>query len=389
MSSNRVNGSKCVAAVCLVGVLAGMVFLFSASRFFSSPDDRDTEPRSPEPLDYVRARPFDAVGYVAVSESSGNAASEESLRSRALSIASFLAPEDGQVVRASAALAFARGDVRTTLDNLARLAVVSPAQRIDAFIALSNFVTHPAWQDFAADHLRAGWNDSDAFLNTLCNRQSTTQHSLAVATFFAKYRPITPDVTHCVERSAIASGQVQAAYRLRLNAAKTLPQRIGFVFNGDFETPPSGSAFDWQLEPGGEYREGFVAAIRPETGIDKVSRVLSVRFTHRPIRSPIARQVLALPPARYQMSFLSKQTVQLGANGPIWTLTCSNSGAPLINDKWAETEEKGGWKRSKVAFVVADKCPGQVLSLGPKSKLVALEGLQGTLLIDDIRADQL
>lgn len=385
------KGSKYFAAICLIGLLAGTAFLLNAWRFVSSPDERDTTPVSPAPLDYLKTRPFDALGHLALSESLASGASEASLafRTRTLSAAAFLAPTDPQVVRAAAALAFSQGDIVGTLNNLAKLAVVSPNDRFEAFDALSKFVTHPAWQDFAAARLKAGWNESDEFLVALCNRPSTTRYSLAVATHFARYRPIAPGASHCVENRAIASGQVQAAYQLRLNGAKTLPSRIGYVFNGDFELPPSGSAFDWAVESGGEYREGFVAAIRPEIGSDKLSRVLSVRFTRRPIRSPIARQILALPPARYQLSYLSKVAVSMAENAHVWTLTCVGSGTSVIIEKWIDTIEKGGWLRHSVPFAVSDKCPGQLLSLDPRSKLVALEGLQGTLFIDDVRVEKL
>ena len=385
------KGAKFFAAICLIGLVGGTAFLFNAWRFVSSPDERDTTPVSPAPLDYLKTRPFDAVGHIALSESLASTASEASvaLRARTLSAAAFLAPTDPQVVRAAAAVAFSQGDVADTLNNLARLAVVSPNDRFEAFDALSKFVTHPAWQDFAAARLKAGWNESDEFLVALCNRESTTRYSLAVATHFAKYRPLAPAASHCVENRAIASGQVQAAYQLRLNGAKTLPSRIGYVFNGDFELPPSGSAFDWALESGGEYREGFVATIRPEMGSNNLSRALSVRFTRRPIRSPIARQILALPAARYQLSYLSKLAVPLTSNALVWTLTCVGSGASVVSEKWSDTSEKGGWTRHSVPFSVSDKCSGQLLSLDPKSKLIALEGLQGTLLIDDVRVEKL
>jgi len=385
------NGAKYFAAICLIGLVVGTAFLFNAWRFVLSPDERDPTPVSPAPLDYLKMRPFDAVGHLALSESLASTASEASLalQNRTLRAAAFLAPTDPQIVRAEAALAFSQGDIPGTLDNLAKLAVISPRDRSEAFDALSKFVTHPAWQDFAAARLKAGWNEADDFLVALCNRPSTTRYSLAVATNFARYHPIAPAASHCVERRAIAAGQVQAAYQLRLNGARTLPARIGYVFNGDFELPPSGSAFDWAVESGGDYREGFVAAIRPEIGSEKLSRVLSVRFTRRPIGSPIARQILALPTGRYQFSYLNKLAAPMAENALVWTLTCVDSGTSVIVEKWSDSIEKGGWTRHSVPFVVSDKCQGQSLSLNPKTKLIALEGLQGTLLIDDVRVEKL
>ena len=100
-------------------------------------------------------------------------------------------------------------------------------------------------------------------------------------------------------------------------------------------------------------------------------------------------QILALPAARYQLSYLSKLAVPLTSNALVWTLTCVGSGASVVSEKWSDTSEKGGWTRHSVPFAVSDKCSGQLLSLDPKSKLIALEGLQGTLLIDDVRVEKL
>lgn len=385
------SGSKYFSVVFLLGLVASTVFVANAWRFVSSPNDRDAAPDSPAPLEYVKSRPFDALGHLALSQSlaADPVSASQALRTRALRSAEFLSPTDPQIVRAATRLAFLQGDVPATLHNLAKLAVVAPLERFEAFEALSKFVTHPAWQDFVEARLKAGWNDSDEFLTALCNRASTTGYSLFVATQFAKYHPIAPGASHCVERRAIASGQVQAGYQLRLNGAKTLPSRIGYVFNGDFESMPSGSPFDWTVEPGGEYREGFVAAIRPEIGSGNASRILSVRFTRRPLRSPIAHQILALPAARYQLSYLNSLTAPAPENAVAWKLTCIASGAPLIVEKWSDAGVGDRWVRRSVTFVISEQCPGQLLSLDPTSKLIALEGLRGTLLIDDIRVEKL
>ena len=339
---------------------------------------------------YLMARPFDPFGYLVLSESMGDDLSDATLRLRArvLHAASLLAPVEPQVVRGEAALAFARGDIRAGLDQLARYASVSPGDRAAAFAALAGYVTHPVWKDFAAARLSAGWNDADAFLSALCVNAKTTQYSFAVAMHFTRYRPISPEATHCVENRAIAAGDIPGAYRLRLSAAQSLPKRIGFVFNGDFELPPSGSAFDWRVNPGGEYREGYVAAIRPEYTTTGPSSVLSVRFTRRAIQSPIAGQYLVLTPGRYQFSYSNKATAQIGANGPAWKLICVENGTNLITDSWVDTEQKNGWKRRSVTFTVGPQCSGQLLLLDAKSKLTALEGLQGSVSIDDVLVER-
>ena len=390
-TSPRVNASIFFVAACVTGVLAGAVFLGSAWSHFQAPDERDAAPASPAPLDYLRMRPFDPLGYLVLSESVGSDPPDTVLRLRAqaLRAATLLAPVEPQVVRAEATFAFAQGDVRAGLESLARYATVSPGDRTAAFSALANYVTHPQWNDFAAAQLAAGWNDADPFLIALCTNPKTTQYSFSVAIHFARYRPISPDATHCVENRAIAAGDVQGAYRLRLSAAKSLPKRIGFVFNGDFELPLSGSAFDWILNAGGEFREGYLAAIRPETAITSHGKVLNVRFTRRAIQSPIARQYLVLPPARYQLSYLSKATPQIGANAPTWKLICVENGNNLIKEDWFDTEYGNDWKRHTVSFSVGPQCSGQLLLLDAKSKLTALEGLQGSVLIDDVRAERL
>lgn len=379
-----------MVVVCLAGLLVGAAFLWFASRHFQTPDDRDATPEPFAPLAYLRLRPFDSAGYLALSESATASTPDGALRLRmhALQAATLLAPVDPQVIRAQAGLAFSRGEIRPGLDKTARLASISPRDRADAFHVLANYVNHPQWRDFAAARLTAGWDVSDQFLRSLCHEPVFGQQAFNVASQFVRYGSITPETAHCIENRVIASGDVQGAYRLRLNAAKSLPKLIGFVFNGDFELPLSGSAFDWSLEPGGEYREGFAAAIRPNSGYTGVDRALVVRFTGRAIRTPIAQQHLALPPGQYRFSYHSKQSVQYGKNSPTWTLRCVGSGTPLITDSWADSTIESGWIQHQVAFAVGVNCAGQLLLLEPKSKLSALEGLQGTLLLDQVRIEQ-
>lgn len=389
-ANNEENRPTAFVAICLLGALVGSIFFGSAYRYFQAPDDRDVASEPFAPLAYLRLRSFDSAGYLALSESvaESNADGAVRLRTHALAAASLLAPVDPQVIRADAALAFARGDVRSGLDKTAKLAAISPMDQADAFRVLASYVAHPAWHDFAAARLAAGWDASDQFLLKLCNDAQLAQYAFAVAAQFARFHPLSPAASHCAENRAIASGDIQGAYRLRLSAAKTLPARIGFVFNGDFELPLSGSLFDWTLEPGGEYREGFVAAIRPDIGFGGSNKALSLRFTGRPIRSQMAQQYLALGPGKYRLSYLTKQTVQPAASRPVWALRCVGTGTPLIIENWADLAANAGWTRHYVPFTVGVNCTGQLLSLEPKSKLSSLEGIKGTLVIDEVRVER-
>lgn len=389
-TSRDENRPNVFVIACLLGALIGAACLGFAYRFFQAPDDRAASSHPFAPANYIRLRPFDSAGYLALAESvnEGDANAAMRLRTHALGAASLLAPVDPQVIRADASLAFARGDVRSGLDKTSRLAAISPKDQADAFRVLASYVAHPAWQEFAAVRLTAGWEASDQFLQKLCNDASLAKYAFSVAAHFVLFRPLSPAASHCVENRAIAAGDVQGAYQLRLSAAKTLPKKIGFVFNGDFEWPLSGSQFDWTLESGGEYREGFVAAIRPDSGVGGLTRALAVRFTGRAIKSPIAQQLLALSPGRYQLSYVDKQTVKTDANQLTWMLRCRGSGASLITDAWADSAADSGWIRRQATFEVGSNCSGQQLSLEPKLKRSALEGLQGTLLIDAVRVER-
>jgi hypothetical protein len=389
-ATNKETRPTAFVAICLLGALIGTILFGSASRFFHAPDDRDSASEPFAPLAYLKLRPFDSAGHLAMSESLVESKTDGALRLRtsALAAASLLAPVDPQVIRAGATLAFARGDVRSGLDKTARLAAISPMDQADAFGVLANYVAHPAWHDFAAARLTAGWDVSDQFLLKLCNEPPLAKYAFSVAAQFILFRPLSPAASHCIENRAIAAGDVQGAYRLRLSAAKSLPSKIGFVFNGDFEWPLSGSQFDWSLEPGGEYREGFVAAVRPNSGVGGLTRALVVRFTGRPVRSPIAKQHLALLPGRYQLSYLSKQTVKTDYVQMTWLLRCVGGGTPLITEGWTDAPAESGWTRHQVPFEVGVNCPGQVISLEPKSRLSALEGMQGSFLVDAVRVEQ-
>ncbi len=389
-SNEQPNTIPKLSAICAMGVLIGGLFLWSASRHLATPDERGATSESFDPLTYLRLRPFDSAGYLAVagSANSGTAEGAIRLRTHALNAASRLAPVDPQVIRAESALALSNGEIRAGLDKVARLSAISPADRADALHVLASYVDHPQWREFAEARLAGGWDGADEFLLALCNEPVFGQRALAVAWQFVRFKPIAAPAAHCIEKRAIAMGDVQGAYRLRLSAAASLPRVIGFVFNGDFELPLSGSPFDWTVEPGGEYREGFVAAIRPNAASPNSQQSLSVRLTGRAIKSPIVQQHLALEVGRYLLTYASKRSNPTGSNMPAWMIRCTGSGTPLITDPWSDSAIESGWTSHQVVFSVGGNCAGQLLSLEPKSKLSALEGLHGTLLVDKVSIER-
>ena len=212
----------------------------------------------------------------------------------------------------------------------------------------------------------------------------TAARSARLLALYAPHVPIDLPTLQCIERRLIADGQPDLAYSYRLVFTPDLPKQVGYVFNGDFELNPGGSAFDWTLSKGGEYRDGFVAALRASPDGDGASRVLSVRFTGRPIRGPIAEQTLALPSGHFILQYRIRVAGFSDSQPPKWVIRCADSPTSILPPAPRTTYQSGVWSRLEYSFTVPAACRGQTLRLEPATKLSALEGLQGTVVFDDV-----
>lgn len=334
---------------------------------------------------YIVQRPFDPAGWLALAGSAmGEAAPVTASARKIIETSKILGPVDPQVVRAHALVALRSGNIADGLNLVADIAATFPAEQNDAFTTLRAYVRDPAWEQFVAARLRRGWLEVDNFVAHTCAAGASLADLLILVQQVARVQPLRDDVVSCVGNRAIAQNSVPTAYWVWLNASRDVPKSLGNVFNGDFEQPQAQRLFDWRLAAGGEYREGFAASIRNDDANGTHGNVLSIRFNRRPLRLPIAQQFLALPPGRYTLTYSLRET---GLNAPgavAWAIKCvPPSETPTMS---AATTRQGadGWSIRRHEISIPQACSGQVLDLEAGTRLQMLQGLQGTVMFDDI-----
>lgn len=158
--------------------------------------------------------------------------------------------------------------------------------------------------------------------------------------------------------------------------------RIGNIFNGSFETEPSGMGFDWRFDP----VPGARIARAQVTGAEG-RLALQVAFEDRRVPFQHVRQLLVLGPGQYRFSGHSRLDQLRSERGLVWTLTCAEDGRTI-----AETEPfsgNHGWREFELATSVpAEKCGGQWLTLRLPARIPAEQRIGGTAWFDGLRMER-
>jgi len=334
---------------------------------------------------YVLARPFDALGWLAWVGASGQLSTRPlpAETDAKMRVAVRLAPADPQVIRSNALVLAARGDNRAALTQLGALARSGGEDGGAALGAMLPMVGTPEFRDFIAQNLQ----QDDKIVNGLLMQACRGGVELASLAGFAeqvtRVRSIPDDVVKCIGERAIEGDLVPFAYWLWLNGTARLPTRISYVLNGDFESAPTSGTFDWRINPGGEYRDGFSARIL-KSDLPERGNVLAVRFNGRSLKGPVVQQVLALAEGEHMLRYLSQTLTNAKAAPLIWHVSCLRSNAMLTGVTRRIDPFDANWSVATVNFIVPAGCTGQKLTLDVTGRLEAAEGGRGSVQFDDI-----
>jgi hypothetical protein len=159
---------------------------------------------------------------------------------------------------------------------------------------------------------------------------------------------------------------------------------LGLLFNGNFETMPSGLPFDWVIAPGGA---GVTIDIAPAPDHEG-GRALTIAFEQGRVDFRGVTQLVMLAPGKYQ--FNGKYTGEItGQRGLKWRLTCAGAIDP-ISESGMVAGRTSTWKNIEFAFVVptAD-CPAQYLHLDLDARMSSEQFASGTVWFDDLRITRL
>ncbi|WP_339084577.1 hypothetical protein [Hyphomicrobium sp. ghe19] len=169
-------------------------------------------------------------------------------------------------------------------------------------------------------------------------------------------------------------------------------QRVGFLFNGSFESMPSGLPFDWVITPG--YGVTVDIAERPpltefDTVADRTSekrneRALFIEFGYGRAEFPPVWQLLMLAPGDYKLSGQYQGQLQ-GRRGLIWRTDCADNGSQLGQSDML-LGVAPGWKNFEFDFNVPKTgCRAQKLQLILDARSASEQIISGSIWIDDLK----
>ena len=377
--------AKAVLCLMVILALACSVLVLPLPKFgLSSAPETNSVTAIDNLVSYVRARPFDALGHLALANAAlpsmvDNAAKKD----RFIETAAALAPTDPDVLLSRAKRALQRSEIANALRLLAQ--VQRQTQSNDALEAMLPFLGTKDWQKFSQELVATDAQLAGRNLEYQCARDVNPEHLLLLAHLLAARQLLRPAAVNCVAGKALAAGKGAAAQWLWVSSFTKLPTRIPLVFNGDFTLQTKGDVFDWRMPSGGVYRSGFAASLATESTRTSNNRVLALRFGARPVLTPLIEHALALAPGQYRMSYDIRSSAGIHPSSVSWMVRCAAGGEKAAIQALPNTTDvNSGWQTMSVSLKVPDSCDGQVLSLGMASQLLALSGLDGTVWIDNV-----
>lgn len=156
---------------------------------------------------------------------------------------------------------------------------------------------------------------------------------------------------------------------------------LGLLFNGDFEQRFVAHAFDWETGEESAARAGVQVE---RVGQGERGQVLKLIFTGRPMRTPLVRQDLFLPPGNYRLEG-DYQSIELRSEeGLTWVLSCAQGGQELARSPALRATGRN-WQTLRLLGSVPAGCQGVTLALQPQAAYESGTGMRGEILFDHMR----
>jgi Tfp pilus assembly protein PilF len=154
----------------------------------------------------------------------------------------------------------------------------------------------------------------------------------------------------------------------------------GFVFNGGFETVPSGLPFDWLISPGAGATVDIDAV--PD---DRDNHALFARFEDGRVDFGRVAQLIMLAPAKYRLEVTYKGTL-LGQRGLKWRVSCVEEPTATIGESGMIKGISSAWKAVEFSFTVpGSNCPAQYLHLDLDARMASERFVSGEVWFDNVR----
>jgi len=314
---------------------------------------------------------------------------DASRATRAYRAALEVAPLDRNVLEL-AAMHFLRQEDAGGVELLARLVANYPGTRGQVFPVFAQLLATGSQRAAVAAVIARNPAWLGAFLVDACVRG--VDPGILVPALVRRRAPagsIPPEADCAIERLRRA-GRWEEAYLVWLNLQP--PDKlasVGHVFNGGFESPPSGGGFDWIPQPRPEKETGHVAEIVKPPGGAQAKALRVVYNGKRQFGTPI-RQYLALAPGEYELSGLARPEGIKALKGVHWTVRCVTQGSPgkiiASSERFLGSSE---WRRFATALDIGSDCSGQLLQLEPVAEDGAVAFVAGVAWFDDLAISRL
>lgn len=149
------------------------------------------------------------------------------------------------------------------------------------------------------------------------------------------------------------------------------------VYNGGFDTEPSGTGFDWRILR----VPGVLLEFAPDTGAK--GPVAHASFLGRAVARVNLEQPLLLAPGPYRLTVRMRADDLRSDSGLEWTVTCAGRGGKLASSE--HLQGTSGWRQLAMDFEVPpNECPGQWLRLRNPAPRGSAQRISGEIWFDDV-----
>jgi hypothetical protein len=151
------------------------------------------------------------------------------------------------------------------------------------------------------------------------------------------------------------------------------------LFNGSFETAPSGAPFDWVFAGGSGVR--IRIAELPRYG----EHALLMVFGPGRVKFPHVAQLIMLVPGTYELKGRFRADI-LSQQGLQWRVICGGKDRTQIGESSTVDGTDSGWKEFAFSFTVPKTdCPVQVVKLFFGARSASEEFVSGSIWYDDLQ----
>lgn len=271
-----------------------------------------------------------------------------------------------------------QGSYAEALNSIDRLMHVVGTRQEDFFPVLIAFSETPELADILTAKLaeQPAWRDG--FIQALVRKSNSDGPGLIFSRLKQRHDLKPTELRQWIARLGEEGRWGEAYARWASERELTDTNRLTSVYNGGFETLPSGYGFDWRIDDS----PGVIIERTPVEGAGG-SYALRLNFLGRRVEAIPLRQWLLLAAGSYRLHFRVEVQNLRSDRGLQWVIRCLDSGTEL-----AASERLSGssnWSENGVDFDVPEQdCVAQELWMRNAGSDGAGKIILGTIVFDDV-----